>query len=129
LTNTEEETGEALNTFFQCVFGVEGEYESVDKCLVKNKLEDIHVVITEQDVEKKLRELQEVKSSGTDQISSKVLKECVDKLKKPLAIIFRKSLDKQELPEDWKKGSVTLIHKGGGGVVVRRKQVTSDQYH
>jgi len=53
------------------------------------------------------------KSSGPDDISSKVLKECVDKLRKPLAMIFRKSLNEQELPEDWKKASVTHIHKGG----------------
>jgi len=111
LTTTEEETAEALNTFFQSVFVLEGEYESEDKCLVQNKLEDI--VFTEQDVEKKLRELQEDKSSGPDDISSKVLKECADKLRKPLAMIFRKSLDEQELPVDWKKASVTPIHKGG----------------
>jgi len=28
-------------------------------------------------------------------------------------MIFRKSLDEQELPEDWKKASITPIHKGG----------------
>jgi len=28
-------------------------------------------------------------------------------------MMFRKSLDEQELPEDWKKASVTPIHKGG----------------
>jgi len=95
LTTLKEETVEALNTFFQSVFVVEGEYENEDKCLVQNKLEVI--VIAEQDVEKKLGELQEDKSSGPDDISSKVLKECADKLRKPFAMIFKKSLEEQEL--------------------------------
>ena len=70
-------------------------------------------IITEELVEKKLRELNPHKAQGPDQIPPKVLKELYKELTKPLTILFKKSLDSGKIPEDWKFAEVTAIFKKG----------------
>jgi hypothetical protein len=42
-----------------------------------------------------------------------MLKELKKQVSEPLSIIFRKSLDKGEIPKDWKKDRVVPIYKKG----------------
>ncbi|CAM4585984.1 unnamed protein product [Lepidochelys kempii] len=53
------------------------------------------------------------KSMGPDALHPEVLKELADMIAEPLAIIFEKSWQSGEVPDDWKKANVVPIFKKG----------------
>ena len=72
-----------------------------------------NIEITPEMVEKKLRGLNENKSSGSDIFHHYVLKEATQEMSEPLAIIYQKLLDEGVCPNEWKNANVTPIHKKG----------------
>ncbi|CAM4674736.1 unnamed protein product [Lepidochelys kempii] len=60
-----------------------------------------------------LEKLDEHKSMGPDALHPRVLKELVDVIAEPLAIIFENSWQSGEVPDDWKKANVVPIFKKG----------------
>ena len=62
--------------------------------------------ISTEDVFKHLCKLQPSKSPGPDNLHPRILKELADVLSEPLAILFMKSLETEDLPEDWKSANV-----------------------
>ncbi|KFQ44996.1 LINE-1 reverse transcriptase, partial [Nestor notabilis] len=64
-------------------------------------------------VQDHLRNLHVHESVGPDEIHTQVLKELVNEVAKPLSIIFEKSWQSGEVPDEWKKGNITLIFKKG----------------
>ena len=71
------------------------------------------VQFTVDDVRERLSALKPDKCPGPDQIHPEVLKECSQELALPFYIVFRKSLDTGQLPDDWKTAQVTPIFKKG----------------
>ena len=80
------------------------------------KLTNIH--LSEDDITKTLCDLKANKSSGPDNISTRVLKEGSRELSMPLSIIFEESIESGEIPEDWRCANVVPIFKGGNKTVV-----------
>ncbi|RMC19146.1 hypothetical protein DUI87_03750 [Hirundo rustica rustica] len=71
-------------------------------------------IIQEEAVRELLRCLDAHKSMGPDGIHPRVMRELADELAKLLSIIYQQSWLTGEVPDDWKLGSVTPIHKKGG---------------
>ncbi|KGL73426.1 RNA-directed DNA polymerase from mobile element jockey, partial [Tinamus guttatus] len=64
-------------------------------------------------VREHLRKLDTHKSMGPDGMHPRVLRELAEVIAKPLSIIFERSWRTGEVPEDWKKASVTPVFKKG----------------
>ena len=73
----------------------------------------LDVEISEDKVDKLISNIKPSKSQGPDNFHLKLLKETANELKKPLTIIFKKSVDEGRIPETWKKAIVTAIFKKG----------------
>jgi len=62
-------------------------------------------------VHEKLSSLKSGKAPEPDGWPAEVFKQCSDQLCTPLAILFVKLLESGALPQDWKNGLITPIHK------------------
>lgn len=69
--------------------------------------------ITAELVKQKINNLDVNKASGPDEIHPRLLKELVNEVSTPLAIIFNKSLRDETVPADWKNAHVSPIYKKG----------------
>lgn len=111
--STNKEKAEVLNSFFTSVFTRE-DHETIPEARIREgvmPMTDFHV--TEEDVLKKLKDLNPNKSSGPDELHPRVLKELSDSIAKPLTLIMRRSLDEGRVPQIWKDAHVTPIFKKG----------------
>ena len=69
--------------------------------------------IDENDVSDRLSKLEPEKAPGMDGVNSFVLKQCHSAMARPLAMIFKLSLNSGRLPSKWKMANVTPLHKKG----------------
>ncbi|KFQ46106.1 hypothetical protein N333_04586, partial [Nestor notabilis] len=69
--------------------------------------------VGEDQVRDHLKNLNVHKSMGPDEIHPQVLKELANEVAKPLSVIFERSWQTGDVPDDWKKGNVTPIFKKG----------------
>ena len=77
----------------------------------EDTLQDIS--ITPQIVKKHLQRLKRNKSPGPDLFGSSLLLDICDYILEPLCIIFNLSIQKSQVPIDWKEANVTPIFKKG----------------
>ena len=101
---------ECLNKYFASVFTTENNRIPSLKA-VHPSMDDIQV--TTPGVFKLLNNLDAKKSSGPDDISPRVLKECASELAPVLTFLFNQSLATGIVPADWRDANVFALHKKG----------------
>ena len=113
LTTSDKEKAGVLGQFFSSVFTLEppGNIPHIEAAALNDVMENL--VITEQTVKQKLDNLNVNKSVGPDGIHPRFLRELSNELCVPLAILYNMSLEKGELPTEWKKGRISAIFKKG----------------
>ncbi len=113
ITCNDQEKAEVLSDFFSTVFTD----EPVGVVPTLPERQCIHemdvLTFTEEEVEKRLKDLNINKSPGPDNMNPYFLRELASELKKPLTALFNKSLSNGALPEVWKHGNITAIFKKG----------------
>ena len=70
-----------------------------------------NTIITEEEIKSTLLALKSGKSSGSDKINNRILKELTIPLSKPLCSLFNISFVKGIFPNVWKHASVTPLYK------------------
>ena len=74
-------------------------------------VDDDPIVVTEQSVARKLREVSTSRASGPDDIPNWVLKEYADILAVPIAVILNASFSEVSVPRVWKLADVPPLPK------------------
>ena len=99
-----------LNDTFTKVFINENDNIPNFPQVTQSKLSTIQ--IDKNDIIKFLTEIRS-HSSGPDNIKPVVLKNCANSISIPLQLLFKESIEKGELPKDWKQSNVVPIFKKG----------------
>lgn len=76
--------------------------------------DSFNIQITEEQVRKKLNELNVNKSPGPDLVHARILKEASSSIVKPLFLIYNQSIKLGKIPTAWKLASVTPVFKNKG---------------
>ena len=111
--STDHERATLFNTFFHSVFTVSAfTLPSTSSLSMPTiNISDIH--ISELEVLEALTSLDPTKSSGIDDIGSKLLKHCALALYVPLHHLFCLTITKHSIPSEWKCHLITPVHKSG----------------
>ena len=110
LKTSDREAAETLCQSFHKVFTSESGTVLLDtECSTEN----IVVSFDSKTVLQKLLKLNVDKSPGPDGLHPAVLKHCANAVLEPLSLIFQKSYNTGNLPEDWKLANVSPLFKKG----------------
>ena len=108
--NGPTEKADLLNNFFVSQTIVENsDNDAPNLTLPDYRLNEINV--TADEVKIVLKSLVTGKALGPDLINNKILKKISDVLAEPLTDLFNASLSTSTVPDIWKRGNVTPIHK------------------
>ena len=65
------------------------------------------------DVARRLKHIDTNKTCGVDSIHPLIMKNCADSIALPLTLIYKESLEKSELPIQWRSANITPLFKKG----------------
>jgi hypothetical protein len=114
-TSTDQECAELINNYFTSVFNKPEQQipgQAPNNVVPSGDLLEV-VYFSPDEVKKIISKLKSNSSPGPDQISSRLLKEGVNLLNQPLAMLFNMSIQTGCVPNIWKMAHVTPIFKGG----------------
>ena len=100
-----------LNKYFSSVFTRRDDPPPSMEPSGRIKLSDIEV--NEQIIADEINHIREFSAPGPDNFSNKIIIELKSEIAKPLAILFRKSLDESHIPDEWRLSNVTPVYKKG----------------
>ena len=113
LRHEDHEKANILQKQFCSVFTIEPDGELPE--FPRRTQRDIgDIVITDDMISKKIKDLDTNKSFGPDEIHPLMLKELVEEIAEPLSRLMNMTLTEGTLPEDWKLAYVTPIYKNKG---------------
>ena len=69
-----------------------------------------NIIFTKNGIVKLLKELDPAKSSATDGISARILKECANEIADSIVLIFTASLQQGKIPDEWKHAIITRVN-------------------
>ena len=110
LAETDIDKAETLANQFSSVFTkkTNTEWDTPDPSQANNI---ISVVFSENIILKKLQNLNINKSTGPDDINSRILVELAKFVAPSLSVLFQNTYDTEFVPSDWKRASITPIYK------------------
>lgn len=113
LLTDEKEMAEELNQFFSSVFTQEDLSNIPEAEDERGKGRMRPVSVSEQNIKTKIKKLRKEAAPGPDGITPEILQKLSSSLTEPLEVLFNKSLETGDIPEEWKKANVTPIFKKG----------------
>ena len=127
LVEDDKNVAALLNDYFCTVFNkVKKEDESNMLMESRNQDDLLEIInISDEDVKNAISDFKVNKSPGIDGITSTYAIKIKDILAKPLRLLFSKSLQTNEIPEDWKKANITPIFKKGDKSLVENYRPVS----
>ena len=118
LTETEDATATALNTYYYSVFTNDDPLDPTPEFPDQTEERLTDVTVTSESVEEVLLSLNANKAAGPDGVETRVMKECAEEMAPKLQTIFRKSIDEGEVPQQWREAHIVPIHKGGSKAIM-----------
>ncbi|MES9905973.1 MAG: reverse transcriptase family protein [Sedimenticola sp.] len=112
-TSNDQEIAECLNDCFSSVFVKDREGANPNFEVKQPDHELVDIDITEEKITKIINQLKPSKSAGPDNFHPRLFKGTLDSIKKPLELLYKKSISEGEVPEAWKIANVTPIYKSG----------------
>ena len=110
----DKEMADVLNKQYASVFTEDdGSAVPTKESRLEPEKELSDVRFTEEKVKKKLDNLRTDAAGGPDGIPPRILKEFSAELSKPLSILYERSMDEGEIPQEWRESEVVPLHKGG----------------
>ena len=113
VVESDKEMVEFINAYFSSVFTLDSESIPIFESTKKPPVYFDTVSFTRATIINAVKGMNPNKSAGPDGIHSRILKEGIDFISEALYIIFKRSLDYAEIPEDWKCGHVVPLFKKG----------------
>jgi len=90
---------------------IEMDHEKKEQAREEN--EELIPEILTWDIGKMLRSVKIEKEPGPDKLSNKIIKSSADVLEKPLAKIFNKIIESENVREQWEAAEIIILHKKG----------------
>lgn len=119
VVESDEEKCKVLNGFFASVFSKDDPSLKISSPISSDGSPDktvpslAHVSFDPNLVAKMINKLRPHSAPGPDGIHPRVLKETVDIISYPLALLFNKSMQEGVIPSDWRRANVSPIYKKG----------------
>ena len=106
-----KEQADIFNEYFSSVFTRTDDETPSREPYGMTEISDVD--INEQIVRDAIGRLREFSAPGPDKVANKVIIELENEIAKPLAVLFRKSLDNSRIPDDWRLSNVSPVYKKG----------------
>ena len=109
----DDKMASVLNDYFISVFSTDNSASTAVPTVLNCANVLSNIAISSETVKRKIKDLKISSAPGPDQITPRFLKLNLEPMSEALAIIFNKSLQSGDIPDDWRSANVTPIFKKG----------------